>query len=114
MFKDYNFSILHNKKNNLNSEEQIKSYTTINNPLDELYLKNASMIFKEIYDKIEGKSYMNIKFNGFTIPHILTEIVYTLNQHENLYLPKSYNKAKKSVFSSLYNRYALAYLLKMK
>jgi hypothetical protein len=71
MFRDYSFSVLH--KNSEEGHNQIKSYTTITNPLEELYLKNASIIFRDIYEKIEGKYYMNIRYNGFTVPHILTE-----------------------------------------
>jgi hypothetical protein len=46
MFRDYNFSILHK---NSDEHNHIKSYTTIINPLEELYLKNVSIIFREIY-----------------------------------------------------------------
>ena len=57
---------------------------------------------------------MNIKYNGITCPHILAQSIYTINQHNNLYLPRAFNKAKRSIYYSLYNRYILSYLLKIK
>lgn len=55
-----------------------------------------------------------MKFNGLSTPHILTELTYTMNQHNTSYFPKAFDKAKRSVLSSVYNRHALTYLLKMK
>lgn len=112
MFRDYSFSILHNK--NKSSQEQIRTYTTITNSPNELYLKNASIIFRQVYSKIEGKDYQNIRYTGTTCPHILAQTVYTLNQHDTLYLPRAFGKAKRSIFSSVYSRHAMAYILKMK
>lgn len=57
---------------------------------------------------------MNIRFNGLSVPHILTELTYAINQHKNSNFPKSFTKAKRSIMGALYNREALAYLLKMK
>ena len=112
MFQDYNFSVLHNK--NRVSENEIKSYTTINNEIDELYSKNSSTIFKDMYDKIHRKVYLGMKFTGFTCPHILTQLSNSANKGGSLSFPRSFEKAKVSTYASLYNRQAIAYLIKLK
>lgn len=112
MFQDYNFSVLHNK--NVCSEKEVKSYTTINNPLDELYSKNASTVFRDMYEKIHRKAYLGLKFTGSTVPHIVSQLSYAMNKHQTISFPKTYDKARRSTYASLYNRQALAYLIKMK
>ena len=67
-----------------------------------------------MYEKIHRKVYMGMKFTGFTCPHILTQLSNSVNKYGTLCFPQAYEKAKTSTYSSLYNRQAIAYLIKLK
>ena len=112
MFQDYNFSVLHNASKS--GEQNVQSYITINNPLDELYSKNSSTIFKDMYEKIHKKTYMGMKYTGYTCPHVISQLAYSANKSQAICFPRNYEKAKVSTYASLYNRQALAYLIKLK
>lgn len=61
MFEHYSFSLLHHGQ-----EEKLRSFTTINSDLDELYSRNTSIIFDDLYEKIKKKYLLGVKINGLT------------------------------------------------
>lgn len=54
-----------------------------------------------------------LKFNGITMPHIISQMTDTLNNHNAMYMPRVFEKVRKSVYNSLYSRHALGYLMKL-
>lgn len=109
MFRSYNFSILHS-----NPQVSIQNISNLDGTLSELYLKNTSTVFKEIYSKIHTKSYKGLKFRGNTCPHILSNLTHALNTKHSLYLPRNFQHINKAVYQGIYNMQALSYVVKLK
>lgn len=113
MFSDFNFSLLHTNTA-LKHKKSLQTYISVNNPLDELYLKNSQSIFLSIYRKLSSKVFNNLKCTGFTSPLMIMQLVTSLNNHNSIFLPKVLEKVRKNVYGQVYNRNALNYVIKLK
>jgi hypothetical protein len=48
--------------------------------LNETYVMRTSLVFQDIYNKIQGKQYSKVSYNGKNLPFILSEASKNLNQ----------------------------------
>jgi hypothetical protein len=48
-------------------------------PLNEKYVRMTSIVFQDIYEKMKGKKYGGVTFNGDNLPKILEQAKVTIN-----------------------------------
>jgi hypothetical protein len=61
-------------------------------------VKRTSLVFKDIYNKLKGKKYVNVTYNGKTVPFILTESASYLNKGKSCKMDKLFNDVKKDLY----------------
>lgn len=61
-------------------------------------MKRTSLVFKDIYNKLKGKKYEKVAYNGKTLPYILTESASYLNKGKSLKMEKIFNDVKKDLY----------------
>jgi hypothetical protein len=56
--------------------------------LDANYVKRTSLVFKDIYSKLNGKKYEGLAYTGDLLPYILRNSVNNLNSSKSVKMDK--------------------------
>ena len=83
LFEDYNFSIIQDAKNakfqGENKEILNSSFLDIDNTINEQYLNHVAYVTRDVYDKIWGKKFGNLKSNGRVISRLIPNLALAMN-----------------------------------
>lgn len=53
-------------------------------PLNEKYVRMTSIVFQDIYDKMKGKNYGGVIFNGYNLPRIIDQAKIAINEGQGV------------------------------
>ena len=59
-------------------------------PLNEKYVRMTSVVFQDIYEKMKGKKYNDVTFNGENLPRIMEQATQTINDGKGVKMDEMY------------------------
>lgn len=92
LFDDYNFSIIQDAKNPKFEGESRDfvnaSFLDIEKTVNQQYLNHVAYVTRDVYDKIWGKKYGNLKSNGRVVSRMIPLLALQMNAREKVPMEK--------------------------
>lgn len=95
LFQDYNFSIIQDAKHEGFQGEKkdllSSSFLDVEKSINQQYLNHVSYVTKDVYSKIWGKKFGNVKSNGRVVSKMLPFLALSMNAREKVPMEKVYS-----------------------